>query len=195
MTDPIKFFTERFNITIAEIESLLARRSRKAGDYADLVFRVHGQQLALTIEEQISSKNRQRTVEQGVGVRVISGERTGYATATRLPPDAIRKAALSAAHIADSGGCNGPVTRLGRASRNTISIPVRAHPAGEEPLERKIELLRRADQLRVPGCAHPRGAGDRFWTNSKSCCIATSEGLLIGDVQPLTRLNVMCYRG
>ncbi len=51
MTDPINFFTSRFNITIADIESLLAAALCKGGDYADLYFE-YTVNNALQLEEQ-----------------------------------------------------------------------------------------------------------------------------------------------
>ncbi len=188
MTDPIKFFTERFNITIAEIESLLAAALSKGGDYADLYFE-YTVNNSLNLEEQII-KTANRTVEQGVGVRVISGERTGYAYCDEIAADAVRKAALTAAHIADSGAQVGPVNVS--ASKPQYDLYPVAHPAGEEPLERKIELLRRADQTSRAQDARIREVQASFLDKFKIVLIATSEGLLIGDVQPLTRLNVMC---
>src|SRR4030095_11867888 len=100
MTNPIEFFLKRFDISIAEIESLLAAALSKGGQYADLYFE-YTINNSLNLEEQII-KSANRTVEQGVGVRVISDERTGYAYCDEIAADAIRKAAETAAHIADS---------------------------------------------------------------------------------------------
>ena len=113
MTNPIQFFTDRFNLTFADIESLLAAALSQGGDYADLYFE-HTVNGSLTLEEQIV-KAANRTVEQGVGVRVISGERSGFAYCDEISVAAIRKAALTAAgYFADANvrrahaaeGCN-----------------------------------------------------------------------------------------
>ncbi len=45
-------------------------------------------------------KSAAQGVSMGVGVRVIAGERTGYAYSDDLSPEKIRKAARVAAHIA-----------------------------------------------------------------------------------------------
>ena len=45
-------------------------------------------------------KNAAQGVSMGVGVRVIAGERTGYAYSDDLSPEKVRKAARVAAHIA-----------------------------------------------------------------------------------------------
>jgi TldD protein len=188
MTQSIQFFTDRFNTSIPEIEGLLAAALSKGGDYADLYFE-HTVNNAINLEEQIV-KSANRTIEQGVGVRVISGERTGYAYCDEIATDAIRKAALTAAHIADSGKSIGPM-RVS-ASQPAHDLYAVVQQASDEALDRKIELLRRADQTARAHDRRIREVQTSFMDKYKVVLIATSEGLLIGDVQPLTRLNVSC---
>ncbi len=188
MTNPIQFFTDRFNITIAEIESLLAAALSKGGEYADFYFE-YTVNNSINLEEQII-KSANRTVEQGVGVRVISGERTGYAYCDEISAGAIRKAALTAAHIADSAKPVGPINvSTGEPQHDLYAI---AQQAGDEPLDRKIELLHRTDKTARAYDRRIREVQSSFMDKYKLVLIATSEGLLIGDVQPLTRLNVSC---
>jgi TldD protein len=187
MTNPIQFFTSRFNLTLAELDNLLAAALSKGGDYADLYFE-YTVNNSLQLEEQIV-KTANRTVEQGVGVRVISGERSGFAYCDEITVEAIRKAALTAAHIADSAANVAPVNVT--ASKPARDLYRVEHPTSEEPLERKIELLRRADVTARAHDTRIREVQASFLDKFKLVMIATSEGLLIGDVQPLTRLNVM----
>ncbi|MFN0087767.1 MAG: metalloprotease TldD [Blastocatellia bacterium] len=188
MTNPIQFFTDRFNIRIAEIEALLGAALSKGGEYADLYFE-YAVNNAINLEERII-KSATRTVEQGVGVRVISGERTGYAYCDEITAESIRKAALTAAHIADSGAAAGPVNVSTMNPAHDL-YPV-ARETAEEPLERKIELLRRADRTARDHDRRIREVQAMLLDKFKVVMIATSEGLLIGDIQPLTRMNVSC---
>src|SRR5262249_27069004 len=107
MIEPIKFFTGKFNISISDIESLLGAALSKGGDYADLYFE-YTTLNSLGLEEQII-KSANSSIRQGVGVRVISGEKTGYAYCDEIEVAAIRKAALTAAHIAQSQSGEAPV--------------------------------------------------------------------------------------
>ena len=188
MIEPIKFFTDKFNITIPQIESLLGAALSKGGEYADLYFE-HNVTNNLNLEEQII-KSANRSVKQGVGVRVISGERTGFAYCDEISVDAIRKAALTAAHIAHTNAQVGAVNVSAEKAAQDL-YPV-ANPLGDQPLERKIELLNQID--RTARNHDPRirevqaGVIDEF----KVILIATSEGVLIGDVQPLVRMRVNC---
>ncbi len=188
MIEPLKFFTEKHNITVSEIGTLLGLALSKGGDYADLYFE-HAVNNSLSLEEQII-KSANRSVRQGVGVRVISGERTGYAYCDEMTFDAIRKAALTAAHIANSQADVGSVNvSSGNPAHNLYPV---AHPLGDEPLDRKIELLNRIDRTARAYDCRVREVQAGLADEYKITLIATSEGLLIGDVQPLARMRVMC---
>jgi TldD protein len=188
MISPVAFFTEKFDVGVADIERLLADALSKGGDYADLYFE-YSVLSSLSLEEQLI-KSATRAVKQGVGVRVVAGERTGYAYCDEVEPAAIRKAALTAAHIAASAATVAPAGVSARPPAHNLYAVER--PASDEALSRKIELLNRADRAARAFDRRIRevqaGLADEF----KVILIATSDGLLIGDVQPLLRLNVLC---
>jgi TldD protein len=188
MIEPIKFFTGKFNISISDIESLLSVALSRGGDYADLYFE-YTTLNSLNLEEQIV-KSANRASRQGVGVRVISGEKTGYAYCDEIEVGAIRKAALTAAHIAHSGSGAGPVG-VG-PSRPTRDLYPVAQLIADEPLPRKIELLNQVDRKSRAFDRRIREAQVSLADEFKIVLIATSEGRLIGDVQPLARMRVMC---
>src|SRR5437899_4850717 len=101
-------FAARFGITRQDLEGYLGEALSQGGDYADLDFEyLHTS--SISIDESMV-KSATQGVSMGVGVRVIAGERTGYAYSDDLSPEKIKKAARVAAHIA-----SGPsqVDRLG----------------------------------------------------------------------------------
>ncbi len=188
MIDPIRFFTDKFNITDAQIESLLGTALSKGGAYADLYFE-YTVLNSLGLEEQII-KSANRAVRQGVGVRVVSGERTGFAYCDEIEIDSIRKAALTAAHIADSPVEVGPVSVTpGRPELDLYAVSQSLH---ESSLEWKIERLQRVDKTARAVDQRIREVQTSIADEYKIILIATSEGVLIGDVQPLARMRVMC---
>jgi len=188
MIEPIEFFTGKFNISISDIESLLGVALSRGGDYADLYFE-YATLNSLNLEEQII-KSANRAARLGVGVRVISGEKTGYAYCDEIDVAAIRKAALTAAHIAQSRSGGGPV-KVSRVSPARDLYPV-AQLIDDEPLPRKIELLDRIDRTSRAFDRRIREAQVSLADEFKVVLIATSEGKLIGDAQPLARMRVMC---
>jgi TldD protein len=188
MIEPINFFTGKFNLTIPEIETLLGAALSKGGEYADLYFE-YTTLNSLSLEEQIV-KSANRSVRQGVGVRVISGEKTGYAYCDEIDGAAIRKAALTAAHIANSQSNVGPINISSSHPAHDL-YPV-AQLINDEPLPRKIELLNRVDRVSRAYDRRIREVQASLADEYKIVLIATSDGLLIGDVQPLARMRVMC---
>jgi TldD protein len=188
MTSPLNYFTENFNLTVSDIEKLLAVALSRGGEYADLYFE-YAVMSNLSLEEQLI-KSANRAITQGVGVRVISGERTGYAYCDEIEPEAIRTAALTAAHIANNAADVAPVNVTAGQHKHDL-YPV-THPASDEPLERKIEMLHRADRTARAYDKRIREVQASVIDEFKIILIATSQGLLIGDVQPLVRMNVSC---
>src|SRR5271170_1386207 len=98
MSFPQSLFASRFGITEHDLEAYLSEALSAGGEYADLYFEYLATS-SIGIDEGIV-KNATEGVELGVGVRVIVGERTGYAYSDDLSPEKIRKAARVAACIA-----------------------------------------------------------------------------------------------
>src|SRR6266403_5015024 len=93
------FFAERFGITEHNLEHYLSEALSAGGEYADLYFEYLATS-SIGVDEGIV-KSATQGVTLGVGVRVIAGERTGYAYSDDLSPEKILKAAKVAACIAE----------------------------------------------------------------------------------------------
>src|SRR5947207_13777053 len=98
-------FFEKYNITTHDLEAYLTEALSRGGDYADLYFEYRINH-SIVLEEQII-KSATKGVSLGVGVRVISGEKTGYAYSDDLNRENILKAARTAAFIAHSSAVGG----------------------------------------------------------------------------------------
>src|SRR6202050_2714864 len=92
------FFGQKFGISELDLQNYLDEALSRGGDYADLYFEYLATS-AISMDESIV-KSATQGVSLGVGVRVISGERTGYAYSDDLSPEKILKAAGGAACIA-----------------------------------------------------------------------------------------------
>src|SRR4029077_20098876 len=93
-------FHESYGVTVQDIETYLAAALERGGDYADLFFELRTNH-SIVLEEHII-KTATKAVNLGVGVRVLSGEKTGYAYSENLDGASILKAARTAALIASS---------------------------------------------------------------------------------------------
>src|ERR1043165_8213254 len=116
-------FFEKHNVTTTDLESYLSEALSRGGDYADLYFEYRINH-SIVLEEQII-KSATKGVNIGVGVRVISGEKAGYAYSDDLNREHILKAARTAAFIANSSSEGGTIqvpTPLSQ-ERNLYNIP------------------------------------------------------------------------
>src|SRR5215510_12942066 len=116
-------FFAKYNVTIADLETYLSEALSRGGDYADLYFEYRINH-SIILEEQIV-KSATKGVNLGVGVRVISGEKTGYAYSDDLNRENILKAARTAAFIANTSAAGGSLqvpTPLNQ-ERNLYPIP------------------------------------------------------------------------
>ena len=178
-------FASRFNITKQDLEGYLAEALSQGGDYADLYFE-YLLTSSISIDESMV-KSAAQGVSMGVGIRVIAGERTGYAYSDDLAPEKIRKAARVAAHIA-AGPSKVEKFGLNEGSRHNL-YPVLTAPT-ETAFAERVELVKRAD--RAARAYDPRifQVQAAYADNLRHVMVATSEGVLTLDRQPLARLSV-----
>ncbi len=181
------FFTERFGIDDKIMNDILTVALSRGGDYADLYFE-HRQTSSIFFEEQ-AVKQAGGGVMQGVGVRVVQGDATGYAYTEDLTPEAMRQAADTAAKIASRRDRVGPI---GVTSRKVADLyPVRI-PSWEAAANDKLAIIRRADVAARAYDPMVQRVVVSFGDEIKHVAIATSDGRLVEDIQPMIRLNVQC---
>src|SRR5262244_1780925 len=185
-TRPESFFSDRFNVTPDAMERLLGSNLAGRVDDADiyLEYRINEE---LVLEEN-AVKKASRHVSQGAGVRAQSGARTGYAHTDDLAIRNLEEAARQARAIADRSGQSGAVAVPGGGRPHDLYTLAEAPIVTE--LTRKLDLLRRIDA--ACRAADPRVAQVIVSLTSEEVVmlIATASGWTVGDVRPLTRLNV-----
>ena len=167
------------------MEKYLAEALSRGGDYADLYFEYLATS-SISLDESIV-KSAAQGVSMGVGVRVISGERTGYAYSDDLSPERILKAARVAACIAE-----GPskVEKTGLAEGATRNLyPVLTAPT-ETAFAERVELVKRADIAARAYDSRIFQVQAAYADNLRQVMVATSEGNITFDRQPLARISV-----
>src|SRR5579862_2630887 len=98
--DKARFFFEHYGLTENDLERYLSAALSAGGDYADLYFE-YLSSTSLMVEESMV-KSASQGISAGCGVRVVSGERTGYAYTDDLSAGRILHAARTAALIASA---------------------------------------------------------------------------------------------
>src|SRR5579883_2847413 len=179
------FFAQRFGLTEHDLESYLSEALSSGGEYADLYFEYLAN-TSLSMDEGIV-KSASEGVTLGVGVRVISGERTGYAYSDDLSPEKIRKAARVAARIA-----KGPasVFKAGFEEAHKHNLYPMIHTPHEAGLAERVELVKRADAAARAYDSRIFQVQAVYADNVRHVLVATSEGVLTVDRQPLARMSV-----
>jgi TldD protein len=154
-------------------------------DYADLYFQ-YTRSEGWTLEEG-QVKSGSFNIDQGVGVRAISGEKTAFAYSDDISLDALSQAAEATSAIARVGQNRSvPVTARG-AGRN-LYLPI--DPLASLPDPQKVTLLekvesiaRRLDPRVIQVIAHLASEYEVIY-------VARSDGQTAADVRPLVRLSV-----
>lgn len=166
-------------------QRLLALALGQGGDYADLFFeyRAGG---GLSFEEGFT-RSASRGVAMGLGVRVQRGDATGYAHVEDLTWEAMARAAETAARIA-SGGRPVPPVRL-----EPMVLPSRYEldvPSIDVPGVDKRALLERASRAALAFDPRIVKVEASFAEEIREILVATSDGRIAYDVQPLMRFGV-----
>lgn len=154
-------------------------------DNADLYFQ-HSRQESWVLEDGIV-RDGSHAIEQGVGARAISAEKTGFAYSDEIILPALLEASKAARAIARSGA-SGTVAVRNPRGPSALYRPV--DPADSLDDSEKVSLLREVD-------AYARSLDPRVSQVIVSLSgvrdtvlVAASDGTLEGDVRPLVRVNV-----
>jgi TldD protein len=184
--EPRGFFLDRYGLTEGELEHILGEAIGRRGDHADLYFEFTSSE-SLQLEESLVKKAT-RNVSQGVGVRVVSEDRTGYAYSDEVTLDRLRVAASTARAIAADSGFHAPVAVGGRTAVHDLYRLLK--PPIEADLAAKIALLDAIDVEARRYDSRIRNVLATISSEQKLIFLMTSEGVIAGDVQPLVRMNV-----
>jgi TldD protein len=189
MTDPIHIARDNILAPVGlenkDIDRLLGRLKSSSIDAADIYFQSNRLQ-SWVLEDGII-KEGNFNIEQGAGVRAISGEKTGFAYSDELQLPALLQATEAARAIA-RGGAERQIRVSGMPVGRRLYEPL--NPLASLRDEEKIALLQRVDRI-------SRGQNPRVTQVITSLVAAqdvmlvvADDGTLTADVRPLVRLNV-----
>ena len=183
---PERFFADRFGLNATITERLLGSTLAGRVDHADLYLEYRiSEELVL---EEGAVKKAARHVSQGAGVRAQSGERTGYAHTDDLAVPNLEEAARQARAIADRASASSMVAVGGEGRPHDLYTL--AEPPIAADLDRKLKLLGRMDAEARSLDPRVRQVIATLGSEDVVVMIATPTGFTVGDVRPLTRLNI-----
>ena len=169
-----------------DLDGLIGRLMAYDIDYADLYFQ-YSRSESWSLEDG-AVKSGSRSIDQGVGVRAVSGEKTGFAYSDEFHLAALTQAADAARAIARSGGKTGQSLSWQKSEGTALYAP--ADPLASLPDDTKVALLHQVE-------AEARRQDPRVSQVTASLAavhdvvlIARYDGFLAADIRPLVRLNV-----
>jgi TldD protein len=184
--DHKRYFFDKLGLTERLLERCLGEALSAGGEFADLYFEAVTS-TSLGMDEGIV-KTASQGISVGCGVRVLFGERTGFAYTDDLSPERLLKAARTAALIA-----SGPQTERvqGFTETRTPQLYPVAGSSNDATIAAKLKLIERADK--AARAFDPRITQVRVSLNDelRRILIAASDGTFASDTQPLARFNVL----
>lgn len=172
------------DLSMADLEHTLGYLFGHQLDYADLYFQssVHE---SWVLEDGLV-KDGSFNIERGVGVRAISGEKTGFAYADTISAAALQQAAGAARGIA-SHGQQGRVKAFSKSGNSNIYLPC-------EPLQslsntEKVALLNQIEAFIRTLDTRAEQVMVSLSGVYEEVLVAASDGTFATDIRPLVRLN------
>lgn len=173
------------NLSHQDLFSVLGQLTERRLDYADLYFQSSFNE-SWVIEDSII-KNGSYNIDQGVGVRAISGEKTGFAYADQITLNALQQSATAARSIVREQG-DGKTRTLGEIGYQAL-YPV-LDPLQSLSREEKIDLLHRVDRVARAADKRVQEVSASITGVYESVLVAATDGTLAADIRPLVRLSV-----
>ena len=181
------FFEKNFGLDNAIYQRVMATALQKGGEFCDLFFQ---QRTINSIGLEDNEVNQaHRTVDLGVGIRVVEGDATGYAFSEELEEKSMHEAAAVAAAIASSKTRTAPLRVTSAHVSDLYPIQV---PWSEVTIEQKLPLLTRINERALAGDARIKKVRLRFSDSESHILVVDSEGRQTFDDQPMTTLYVFC---
>ena len=185
----ISFFNRNFGIRTGDLEKVLSAALGRQADYADLYFEYRKNE-GVSLEEGLV-KNCSQSTANGVGVRVLAETKTGYAFTDDVTIKNLELAARTAQYIAHNRQSQLPVA-VGQPKREARDLyPIKVSVT-DVALEKKVALLYDIDKFARGLDPRVKNVFVSLGSEFKVVLVASSQGLVVGDIQPLTRLNVTC---
>lgn len=172
-------------LDIGVLDASFARLLGPGVDFGDIYFQ-HSRRESWSVEDGIV-KDGSHAIEQGVGVRAVSGEKTGFAYSDDIRREALLDSASAARAISRSGG------QVSGGQR--IVVPGRELYVPDDPIEgmgadEKVAALRAVDALLRAADSRVKQVTVSLSGAIDTVLLARSDGILAADVRPLVRFNV-----
>jgi TldD protein len=167
------------------IQSILSNILSHNVDYADLYFQYSRAESWSLEEGQVKSGNF--SIDQGVGVRAVSGEKTAFAYSDEINLPALQQAAKATKAIASLGGEQTANKIITRAS---IPLYIPNDPIASLSADMKVKLLERIEKFAKQADTRITQVMASIAGEYEVVMVARSDGVIAADVRPLVRVSI-----
>lgn len=179
----------RFGVGTPALDSALGALLAKGVDDGDLYFE-HAVSEGISLDEGLV-KRAARSVNQGVGVRAVIGDKTGYATSDEIDPTRLLEAAKAAKAIADGASGERRPYRLTTRTAAQDLYPTRDDVV-DQPLDEKLSLLQQIDVRARAYDPRIKQVQASVASERRTIVIVDADGNVTVDERPLARVSVSC---
>ena len=187
-SEAISFALDHFGVTVQDLQKVIAVALEKGGDYADLFFE---HTFYNVIGLQDGSVNRtSSTIDFGMGVRVLSGDQTGYAYVEEISLKEMQKAARTAARIASG--------MTGKSGAEMAEIPVSHQfysvttPWENITIKEKIPYVQKLNDKIFELDKRVTKVIAQMADSTSHILFCNSEGRMYYDYRPMATLYAQC---
>ncbi|EJL6398019.1 metalloprotease TldD [Vibrio navarrensis] len=172
-------------LTAQDVAETLSSIATRQIDYADIYFQSSWHE-SLVLEDSII-KDGSFNIDCGVGVRAVTGEKTGFAYADQIQLDGLRQSALAARGIAQQGQ-HGQVQAFRRSDNQHYYAALNPLACWEK--QQKTELLKSLDAYIRTKEPLVKEVSISLSGVHEQMLVAATDGTYAGDVRPLVRLSI-----
>jgi TldD protein len=162
------------------ISRVIAKALEKGGDFAEVY--IESRISRQIVMEESKFRSGLYGISQGAGVRVISGNKTGYAYTDEISTEKLMRAAGVASWVARNSKTVKPVNISPAERKSFITVQ---KPLSEIADGQRIEIIKRADEAALSYDKRIKMAIIDYSDELRSRVIANSEGVYLKDELPL----------
>jgi TldD protein len=177
-----------YSLTESSLDTVFGDIMTHDADYADLYFQ-YSRSEGWSLEEG-RVKSGSFNIDQGVGVRVVSGEKTAFAYSDDISLTALRDAAVATRSIARAGGNGIAKPKMKNADSRAGSLYTPNDPVSNFSDADKVRILERLEQFARAIDPRVKEVMGRLSGEYEVVMVARHDGVTAADVRPLVHIGL-----
>lgn len=184
-----QLYLDLFGVKECDLREVLSIALERGGDYADLYFEY-------TVSNELSLRDGEvnaasSNIDYGVGIRVVSGDKTGFAFTEQTTPEEMKNAARIAAQIASLPGANTNIPAVFTPVRSQNYTPILS-PWEEHTVTEKMSYLSSLNQKMFAKDTRVTKVLEKLTDSNTKILFYNSLGEMFTDERPMAALVVTC---